>query len=323
MSTFFKALEQAERERVLRERAERREAAAAGVGAPTPERAPDPAQQERPVPPVAPITAFRRPEPEPTPALPEEPPDGVEEHLVSLLAPNSPAAEQYLAVRDLLEQLHKGATLSVVAVSSPSIGDGKTITVINLAGALAQALESRVLLLDADLRRSSVAQRLGLEGSESRGLVDAILNDKLSLQDVVELRRPFNLSILRAGRCPSAPYELLKSPRLGQLLQEARRHYDYVLLDTPPLLPLPDCRAIGRWVDGFLVVVTAHKTPRKLLQEALNVLEATKIVGLVFNGDDQPLGGYFHQHGGFSEPEQAGRRGRWRQRRGSFRRGSE
>ena len=81
--------------------------------------------------------------------------------------------------------------------------------------------------------------------------------------------------------------QVLKSPRLGELLAEARRRYDYIVVDTPPLVSVPDCRVLSKWVDGFLIVVTAHRTARKLLEEALHVTEPAKIVGLVFNGDDR------------------------------------
>ncbi len=89
------------------------------------------------------------------------------------------------------------------------------------------------------------------------------------------------------------PYELLQSPRLGELLEEARRSYDYVVIDTPPLVSIPDCRAIARCVDGFLVIVAAHRTPRKLVEEALTVVDPAKVIGIVFNCDDRPLAGYY------------------------------
>jgi Mrp family chromosome partitioning ATPase len=85
----------------------------------------------------------------------------------------------------------------------------------------------------------------------------------------------------------------VKSLRLGDLLEAARGRYDYVVLDTPPLVPVPDCRLIGKWIDGFLVVVAAHKTPRKLVEEGLNVLDSAKVLGLVFNEDNHPLSGYY------------------------------
>ena len=280
MSKFFKALEQAEQERALRQQ---------GAAASRP-----------PVagPPVSDTTTQ------------ETSSDGVEEHLVSLLKPASFEAEQYRALRHLVEQLHKSADLSVVAVSSPTRDDGKTTTAINLAGALAQASEARVLLVDADLRGASLATHVGLDRSSRRGLVDAILDGSLTLEAVVQRRQPFNLSVLRAGRRPAAPYEVLKSPRVGELLQEARRQYDYVVLDTPPLVSIPDCRVIGKWVDGFLIVVAAHKTPRKLLEEALSVTDPAKIVGIIFNSDDRSLSGYSYAHGRSSNGDGAGRWGR-------------
>ena len=269
MSKFFKALERAEQERAL----------------------------HRPAVPSAP-TSTRGP------AVDETPPsralqssvelsggvsDELEEHLVSLLAPTTFAAEQYRALRHLIEQLHKSAELSVVAVSSPGAADGKTTTAINLAGALAQAPDARVLLVDTDLRRAALATHLGLEDRERPGLVDVILDANLSLAAVAQVCPQFNMSVLPAGRLSTAPYEVLKSPRVGELLAEARRRYDYVVLDTPPVVQFPDCRVIGKWADGVLMVVAAHRTARKLLDEALNIMEAAKIVGFVFNGDDRHL----------------------------------
>ena len=239
---------------------------------------------------------------EPGPTVPETVPDqalrsfveasrgvanGLEEHLVSLLEPTSFEAEQYRVLRHLIEQLHKSAALSAVAISSPGVADGKTTTAINLAGALAQAHDARVLLVDADLRRPALATRLGL--SNRPGLADAILDGNLTLEAVVQVRTPLNLSVLPAGRPPSAPYEVLKSLRVGELLAEARRQYDYIVLDTPPLVSVPDGRVLAKLVDGFLLIVTAHRTARKLLEEALHITEPAKIVGLVFNGDDRHL----------------------------------
>jgi protein-tyrosine kinase len=320
MGKFFKALEQAERERSLRAAALRR--ATPGESAPA---VPAPPREE---PAPAPTVPTRQPavqESEPVPAgsvfsrptvkkrVPSQPPTRkistiirevsaglhgtVAERLVSLLTPSSSGAEQYRALRHKVEELHRHANLTVVGVSSPEPGDGKTITAINLAGALAQSPEARVLIVDADLRRSSLSECLGLDDSRARGLVGAILDSQLSLKDVVEPCPPFNLSVIQTGRRPSSPYEILKSPRLAQVLDEARQQYDYVILDMPPLVPLPDCRVISPSVDGFLVVVAAHKTHEKVLKEALSVLDPTAVIGLVFNADDQSPAGYYGRAG--------------------------
>ena len=141
-------------------------------------------------------------------------------------------------------------------------GDGKTTTAINLAGALAQSALNNVLLIDADLRHPSMADRLGLDQSRVRGLVDLVQDPSLSLERLVRRLPTFNLSVLPAGRPVANEYELLRSPRLTELLEDARQRYHFIILDVPPLPPVPDCRVIGDSVDGFIVVVAAHRTTR-------------------------------------------------------------
>ena len=276
MSTFFKALQQAERDRALAEPARRDTPldSELRLSAPT-------ARQEIPLVDTAKEAGGA-------------PPEGVEEHLVSLLRPASLEAEHYRALRHLVEQADRSANLTIVAVSAPAEGDGKTLTAINLAGALAQAPDIRVLLVDTDLRRPAVAQRLGLAVADGPGLVDAILSPTLALENVARPCPPFNLSVVPAGRASGIPYELLKSPRLGELLDAARRQYDHVVVDTPPLVPIPDCQIIAKSVDGFLVVVSAHKTPRKLVEESLRSVKPDKLVGIVFNKDDRSMARYYY-----------------------------
>ena len=271
MTVFSRVLANAERERALQAQGRQQDR-----GGDRP--APGPGEPPGP----RPNRGLRSAEPYPAESLKQ-----VEAHLVSLLHPTSFLAEPYRALRHIVEQRQRTGKLSILAVSSAGGGEGKTTTAINLAGALAQAPGSRVLLIDADLRTASVARHLVLGEVGSHGLVDAILDSKLSLYDVVRARPPFNLDVLPAGILPATPYEVLKSPRLEELLEEARGRYDYVILDTAPLVPVPDSRLIGKLVDGFLLVVAAHKTRSKLLAEALNLMEPAKLLGLVFNGDDE------------------------------------
>jgi protein-tyrosine kinase len=222
--------------------------------------------------------------------------DSIDEHLVSLITPTSFEAEQYQTLRHIIEQRRRDSHPYTVAVSSPAPKDGKTLTAINLAGALAMAGEVRVLLMEADLRRPSVTEYLRLGRAGTLGLVDAISDPTLSLEHMVRQCPLFNLEVLPAGRPSTAPYEVLRSPCLGNLLEEARRRYDYIVVDTPPLVPFSDCRLLEKWIDGFLTVVAAHRTPRKLLEEALNVIDPAKIIGLVFNNDDRPVFGYHRRY---------------------------
>jgi capsular exopolysaccharide synthesis family protein len=220
----------------------------------------------------------------------------VDAHLVSLIAPASFEAEQYRALRHMVEQRHKVDGLSVIAISSPGTSDGKTTTAINLAGALAQGADASVLLVEADLRQPSIGRLLGFANPTGLGLVDAILNPELELADIVQARPPFNLNVVLAGQTPPSPYEVLQSPRLGALIEQARRQYQYIVIDTTPLAPVQDCRVIARLVDGVMVVVSADHTPRALLDSALEALDPVKVVGLVFNGYDQLVAGRYGGH---------------------------
>jgi capsular exopolysaccharide synthesis family protein len=234
------------------------------------------------------------------PRGPVRPSGRMDMHLVSFLKPHSFEAEQYRTLRHVLERRHRTELLSLVAVTSAGVGDGKTTTSLNLAGALAQAPDARVLLIDADLRRPAAARHLGLS-DDGPGLAGLLRDASLDLPQVVKQIAPWTLSILTAGRCPDSPYELLKSPRMGDVLDRARRLFDYVVIDTPPSVAFPDCRLLEKWVDGFILVVGAHQTPRKLVEEALATMEPAKVLGMVLNSDDRPLSGYYGYYGHYYE----------------------
>jgi capsular exopolysaccharide synthesis family protein len=208
----------------------------------------------------------------------------IDGHLISLVAPASYEADRYRVLRHIVERLRAESALQVLAVTSAIPGEGKTVTTLNLAGALAQAPGARVLVMDADLRRPTVAKYLALDADRSPGLVEAITDPAQSLDSTVRRLESANLSVLLAGQPNGAVYEMFSGPRFERLIAEARRRYDYVLIDTPPVVPVPDCREIGKCADGLLVVVAAHKTRRTQLAEAFSLLESDKVVGLVFNG---------------------------------------
>ena len=140
------------------------------------------------------------------------------------------------------------------------------------------------------------ARLLGFEDTRAVGLVDAILDPRLDPGG----HRPAASALQSERRArrtdPASPYEILKSPRLGELLDEARRQYDYIVMDTPPLAPVQDCRVVARWVDGIVLVVAADHTPRALLEAALDMLDPDKVIGLVFNGYDHLFSRRHAQH---------------------------
>jgi capsular exopolysaccharide synthesis family protein len=231
--------------------------------------------------------------------------DAMDQHLVSLVDPASFEADQYRTLRHLVEQLD--STKRVIAVTSALPGDGKTLTTLNLAGALAHASQARILVWDLDLRTPSVGKRLGLR-VQNPGAVDLIVDPGLTINDVVRRHPQFPIWVIPGGGPLLVPYEVLKSPRLGALLREAREQYDYVVVDTAPLAPVPDSRLIADRVDGFVMVVSAHRTPRKFLEDALNLMEPHQIIGIVFNRDDRRLYGYYGSYYGYGRRAKRGRK---------------
>ncbi|HVH30727.1 MAG TPA: CpsD/CapB family tyrosine-protein kinase [bacterium] len=231
--------------------------------------------------------------------------EAMDQHLVSLVDPASFEADQYRTLRHLVEQLD--STKRVIAVTSALPGDGKTMTALNLAGALAHASQARILVWDLDLRTPSVGKRLGLS-VQNPGSVDLIVDPGLTLNDVVRRHPQFPIWVMAGGGPLLVPYEVLKSPRLAVLLREAREQYDYVVVDTAPLTPVPDSRLIADRVDGFVMVVAAHRTPRKFLEDALNLMDPGKVIGIVFNRDDRRLYGYYGSYYGYGRRAKRGRK---------------
>jgi protein-tyrosine kinase len=223
------------------------------------------------------------------------------EELVSFAAPNTAQADQYRILRQSVERVARASGARVFAITSAGPGEGKTVTTLNLAGALAQSRATNVLVVEADFHRPSITKYLGLP-SRMPGLAEAIQDEGSDLARSVRKLDALGISLLPTGVPQTAPYELLASSRLGQLVSEMRRLYDYVLIDTPPVLSVADCRILSPLVDGFIIVVAAHKTPRRALMDTLKIIDPAKTLGVVFNGDDRPQGPYY-EYEGYARPD--------------------
>lgn len=218
--------------------------------------------------------------------------------LISLLNPDMPEAEHYRRLRYSIERLKKKDQGLVIGLTSPVSGDGKTLTSINLAGALAQNPQNRVLLVELDLRQpvNTLRNYLGAPKKlTGPGVVDMVVDPSLPWEKASYFLQDYNLYILPAGSPTRSPYELLNSERMEAILREARERYDYVIVDTAPIVLMPDSQLVADSVDGFLVVLAADVTPKKLLEEALALMEPSKVLGLVFNGY-KPVG---ERYGGY------------------------
>jgi Mrp family chromosome partitioning ATPase len=193
----------------------------------------------------------------------------------------------------------------VIAVTSPAAGEGKTLTAINLAGALARGTDgARVLLIDADLRRPAVARSWRSTSFRRASPRSSRTRRPRSTASPQTMGRTTCRSF-PAGLRKGAVHQILRSPRPRWTAHRGAARYDFVVLDTPPLLPVFDSALLANAVDGVLVVVAANQTPRKLLGEALNMLDPSKVLGIVFNRDAKPLFGYYDAYYKDYFPEQA------------------
>jgi succinoglycan biosynthesis transport protein ExoP len=200
--------------------------------------------------------------------------------VITATDPDDPAAEAYRTLRTSVRFLDPDHPLQVLAVTSPSASEGKTTTAVNLAVALAQSGE-RVVLVDADLRRPSVASILGIEGAV--GLTDVVTRTA-ALDDVLQQWGSL-LTVLPSGPVPPNPSEIVGSQSMGSLLDELRERFDVVVVDAPPVLAVTDAVVLSTQVDGVLLVVRAGKTLRGLAIESRRRLDGVgaHVVGCVVN----------------------------------------
>jgi capsular exopolysaccharide synthesis family protein len=188
------------------------------------------------------------------------------------------SAECYRALRTRI--LHHPKRPKTIIVSSPGVGDGKTLTTLNLAGMLALKTETRVLIVDADLRRPAVHSRLGI--ADTPGLAEVLEGScRLDEAMVTVAERP-NFSILPAGRPSTNPAELFDSPSWRALMAELRNEFSYVLLDSPPVGIVTDFDLIARDTDGVLMVLRQNHTARSLCLDALAHVKE-RLLGCVVN----------------------------------------
>jgi polysaccharide biosynthesis transport protein len=201
--------------------------------------------------------------------------------------PSSLLAESYRVLCNSLLLTASDRPPQVLVVTSGFPSEGKSVSSCNLAITLAQR-GSKVLLLDADLRRSTLLRHLGVESSMTEGLSSMISGKYGAEEDA--LRKPFvqlpALHVISAGPQTPWPAELLASKKMGDLLERWRSEYDHVVIDTTPVLFFADSMPLAARADGVLVVVRAGRSRRKALVRTLDVLSRSKarVLGVIVNG---------------------------------------
>ncbi|ROS47970.1 polysaccharide biosynthesis tyrosine autokinase [Frigoribacterium sp. PhB24] len=214
-------------------------------------------------------------------------------------APRSPLAESYRALRTSLQFVTFEGHGRTLVVTSAMPGEGKSTTAANLAVCLAETGAS-VLLVDADLRRPRIAEIMGLEGAV--GLTDLLVG-RAELVDAVQPWGDLALHVLPSGTVPPNPSELLGSLAMASLVSTVEVDYDFVVIDTPPLLPVTDAAVLSRCVSGVIVATAAQRSSRHQLKQALAAISeiGSRTVGIVLTmAPMKGLGAYgYGEYGGY------------------------
>ncbi len=211
--------------------------------------------------------------------------------------PNSAVADAYRVLRTNLIFTSAQTTGRAAVVTSANPGEGKTTTVANLAAALAHN-GARVLAIDADLRRPTLYQHFGVQ--KTPGLTDLIVGKSTASQAIQETRIE-GLQLLPCGYQPPNPAELLGSPMMRQVLEALRSHYDWVLIDTPPILAMADTAVLAAVVEGVVLVLAAETATKPAVARALDQVHGVggKIIGVVLNKVNLERNSYYYsQHYG-------------------------
>lgn len=203
-----------------------------------------------------------------------------EARLVVHSDPSGPGADRFRYLRLKLRELRRDRPLQALAVTSAQPQDGKSTVALNLATALAEGGKRTVLCIEADLYHPTLCATLGVQ--TGAGLADVIEEREDPLTAVLRMD-PLGWYLLPSGRRPANPTERLSSEYLGLAITKLRQHFEWILVDSPPVLAVTDSLILSEQLDGALLVVRAGETPKELVEEALTLLGDKRVAGIVLN----------------------------------------
>jgi tyrosine-protein kinase Etk/Wzc len=203
-------------------------------------------------------------------------------HVLAVIAPQDPAVESMRSLRTALQFAMLDAANNVVLITGPTPGIGKSFVCVNLAVVLGAA-NKKILLIDADLRKGYMNQYFGLEREKG---ISEVVSGSVRLDDALRRQVAPNVDFLPTGILPPNPAELLMSLATVELVREASKHYDLVLIDTPPVLAASDTAVLAPLAGVVFLIARAEITSVGELQEASKRLLDTgvKVKGVIFNG---------------------------------------
>ncbi|KOO50437.1 CpsD/CapB family tyrosine-protein kinase [Priestia koreensis] len=217
-------------------------------------------------------------------------------NLIAHLKPKSTISEQYRTIRTNIQFSNVDQKLRSIVVTSSVPGEGKSTTIANLATVFAQQ-DKRVLLIDGDLRKPTAHYTFRLENR--MGLTN-VLTKQTRLASAIQRSEVKNLDILTSGPIPPNPAELLASQAMANLFTELYEHYELIVFDSPPILPVTDAQILANQCDGAVLVVQSGRSDKEATQKAKELLDAAKgkLLGVVLNRKEQKASsGYYHYYG--------------------------
>jgi capsular exopolysaccharide synthesis family protein len=216
----------------------------------------------------------------------------VEPHLVAVTSPRSVECEQFRSLRTKLLQAREREQKRAFVITSAGMSEGKTLTALNLSWLLAQTDGATGLLIDADLRNPCAAKYLGIEAE--CGLSEVLTGETRLTQAIVKLQ-PSGLHLLPGGAAREDVAELLSGPRFGRLLEEARKLFDYIIIDAPPLGVFTDANLLINRADAALMVLRAGITRYAIVDRLLEQIPRERMLGVVLNGAQvKPVDPYYY-----------------------------
>jgi capsular exopolysaccharide synthesis family protein len=209
--------------------------------------------------------------------------DAADWRVKTVLDPKTLVGEQYRFLRNKLVQFQRQHNTKKILVTSSVPGEGKTLTACCLAGILAQESKKQVLLVDADLRKPQASANLGVNGTKIPAGLSRLLEGSARLEDSFFQSSGQDFFFLPSGPVPGNPSELLSSPNLEDVITRLASTFDWVVIDSPPVLALADAMRMAPLCDTVLLVVLANKTSSKLIQQAIQMIGREMICGVVLN----------------------------------------
>ena len=199
---------------------------------------------------------------------------------VLIVPPHSFGSEAFRKLKTQIF-LHPGNSPRTILVTSAAPQEGKTLVAVNLAVAISKEIHSNAILVDGDLRRPGIH----LEKTHSTRGLSTYLSDGVPLSEILLNSDIEKLRIILAGASTRKSSELIRSRKMGELLQTLREYGDntYIVIDSPPIMATPDPTLLSKMVDGIVLVIRAGYTSRESVQSAIKSIDREKIIGVVFN----------------------------------------